>query len=260
MQMLSAKANQFGGMIVDSTQLPDDATSFTEALDYSLDGWRREGFKMIWIEIPYAKSEFIPIATSRGFLFHHTGETQVGENVPGADYLMLTLQLEEGAYVPPFATHYIGAGGVVLTPERELLVISERFREEGQPYFKLPGGALDPGEHLAHAAEREVYEETGVRTKFESVTSFHHKHDYSYGKSDIYFVCRLSPLSLDLNRDEGEIADVRWMPVDELLDGELMGAFNKIVVQAALERPGMKNMTIYGYPNPHNFENYMVLD
>lgn len=258
MQMLSAKANPFGGIVIEPTELPDDAATFTRALDYSLDTWRREGFKVVWFEVPYAKAAFIPIATAQGFLFHHTGETKTGERVPGADYLMLTLQLEEGAYVPPFATHYIGAGGVVLTPEKELLVVSEKFRrDKSRPYFKLPGGALNQGEHLAAAAEREVFEETGVKAKFEAVVCFRHWHGYRYGKSDIYFVCRLSPLTRELVRDEVEIDELRWMPVNEYLESEYVGDFNKAIVRAAIETPGMTTAEISGYPDPHLREFFM---
>ena len=56
---------------------------------------------------------------------------------------MLTLRLEPDAFIPNFATHYIGAGGVVLNEARELLVICEKAHSHNRPhYYKLPGGAL----------------------------------------------------------------------------------------------------------------------
>ena len=64
---------------------------------------------------------------------------------------------------------------------------------------------------------REVLEETGVRTRFEAVVCLRHWHGYRYGKSDIYFVCRLSPLSREITMQEEELEAALWMPVDEYL-------------------------------------------
>ena len=114
-------------------------------------------------------------AAEAGFRYHHAAE----------DYVMMTLQIEKGAYIPPHATHYIGAGGVVISEDRKLLVVSERhqIRPRSGPSYKLPGGALVQGEHLADGVVREVLEETGVRTRFEAVVCLRHWHGYRYGKS-----------------------------------------------------------------------------
>ena len=72
-------------------------------------------------------------------------------------------RLVEGAFIPGHATHYIGVGGVVINEREELLVVCERHRRTAQPYYKLPGGALQPGEHLVDAVLREVLEETGCQ-------------------------------------------------------------------------------------------------
>jgi len=105
----------------------------------------------------------------------------------------------------------------------------------------LPGGALHPGEHLATAAVREVLEETGVETKFEAVICWRHWHGYRYGKSDIYFICRLSPLTHEIERDDWEIDECLWMPVGEYLQHELVGDFNRAIVEAAISTPGLRN-------------------
>jgi len=83
-----------------------------------------------------------------GFSFHHTGHHT------GQDYLMLTHRLLEGAFVPPYASHYIGAGGVVLNTRSELLVVCERHRATSALSFKLPGGAL---QHLIEPARNAFF-------------------------------------------------------------------------------------------------------
>ena len=142
--------------------------------------------------------------------------------------------------MPAHASHYIGAGGVVLNEARELLVVSEKYhrRAPGPPRYKLPGGALHAGEHLAEAVVREVSEETGVETEFDALVCFRHWHGYRFGKSDIYFVCRLRPLSTEISIQEDEIAECLWMPVAKYLADENVSAFNKRIVEAALNSTG----------------------
>ena len=127
----------------------------------------------------------------------------------------------------------------MINEREELLVVCERHRRNDQPYYKLPGGALQPGEHLVDAVLREVLEETGVHASFEALVCFRHWHGYRYGKSDIYFVCRLSPLSQDLTdagrRDRRMLLDA----VTDYFSSDLVSAFNKRIVRAALASPGV---------------------
>lgn len=238
MARLEASANQFRGVVINPGSLPDGPGQFEAALGQSLDAWRSQELLVVWLEVPINKSALIPVAVAAGFTFHHSGE----------DYLMMIRQLVPEAYVPPFATHYIGAGGVVLREENDLLVVCERHRRPGQaPFYKLPGGALLPGEHLAEAVVREVLEETGVRTRFDALVCFRHWHGYRYGKSDIYFVCRLHPLSQQITMQESEIEDCLWMPVEDFLGSAEVSRFNKSIVSAALHSPGVAPSLIPGF-------------
>ncbi|MDP7634212.1 MAG: NUDIX domain-containing protein, partial [Candidatus Latescibacteria bacterium] len=202
------------------------------------------------LQVPIERSQLIPIAVEQGFTFHHSEE----------DYLMMTHQLEEGAFVPAHASHYIGAGGVTINDKRELLVVSERYhrqKSDGPPRYKLPGGALHAGEHLVEGVIREVKEETGIDTEFDALVCFRHWHGYRYGKSDIYFVCRLRPLSEQITIQEEEIAESRWMSVQEYLDAEHVSDFNKQIVMAARQHPGIVPTPLEGYGDPERFEFFL---
>ena len=250
MESLAFSPNQFGGVVTDAEGLPEDPSEFRRLLRSSLDAWTSEGFKVVWLEIPLAKSALVPIAAEAGFEYHHAE----------SEYVLMTLQLVEGSYIPPYATHYIGAGAVVLNERGEILVVSERYRMGSSrgPGYKLPGGALHPGEHLVDGAVREVLEETGVHARFESLACFRHWHGYRYDKSDIYFVCLLSALSTEITRQEEEIAECLWMPVAEFLaeDSGIHG-FNRSIVRAALENPGMVPSEMEGYGDAERFEFFM---
>ena len=247
-RLLEARANPFGGMVITPSELPQDATEFAQRLEVSLKQWTEEGKRAAWLEVPIGKSALIPEAVNQGFVFHHSSE----------EYLMLTIILQEGAWLPHFATHYIGIGGVVLTPERELLVVREIYGVAGRPpTLKLPGGALHPNENLAEAVEREVLEETGVQAEFEAIACFRHWHGYRYGKSDIYFVSRLRPLSREITMQADEIQECLWLPVDEFLSRDDISNFNKQIVRAALESEGVVQSFIPGFGGPDTREYFM---
>ena len=250
MDTLEFSPNQFGGVVTDPSALPDDPDEFRRLLCKSLDSWTREGYKVVWLELPIGCASLVPAAADAGFEYHHAK----------SEYVLMTLQLVEGSYIPPYATHYIGAGAVVLNERDEILVVSERYRMGSSrgPGYKLPGGALHPGEHIADGAVREVLEETGVRAKFESLACFRHWHGYRYEKSDIYFVCRLSALSTEITMQEEEIAECLWMPIREFLSEESgIHEFNKRIVKAALQYPGIVPASIDGYGDPSRFEFFM---
>jgi len=237
--------------VVSPMALTDCAEPFDRRLEYSLESWRSAGHNLVWLEIPASKASLIAIAVESGFIFHHADESGV----------MMTYQLVDNAYFPPYATHYIGVGGVVLNQAESLLVVSERYRRRDRgPSYKLPGGALHPDEHLVNGVIREVREETGVQTKFESVVCFRHWHDYRFGKSDIYFVCRLSPLSESISRQVEEIDECLWMPVREYLAADNVSPFNKRIVRAAMDSKGMESASMEGYDDRSRFEFFVPVD
>lgn len=57
----------------------------------------------------------------------------------------------------------VAVGGVVIHQNKVLLVLRGQPPAEGQ--WAIPGGSVNLGETLQAAAEREVFEETGLRVK-----------------------------------------------------------------------------------------------
>jgi 8-oxo-dGTP diphosphatase len=236
--ILKANRNVFDGYSIDPDDLPADVGQFKALLAESVRTWRQAGGRLVWLEIPAVKAALIPEAVHTGFSFHHTEDNS----------LMLTLRLQPNAFIPKYATHYIGAGGVVLNDAQELLVICEKSHHHDRPhYYKLPGGALMPREHLVDGVIREVLEETGIKTEFLSIMCFRHWHGYRYGKSDMYFICRLKPLTFDIMVQESEIEECLWMPVEDYLNLVTVGEFNKRVVEYALMDGGLVPTWFEGY-------------
>ena len=241
---LAASTDIYGGVIIDPQQLPADGANFGARLSASLTAWRRQERRLVWLRIPQAAAALVPVAAAAGFSFHHAE--------PGM--VMMTRPLRADAYIPHYATHNVGGGGVVIDAEQRLLVVNERYRRDrSKPYYKLPGGSLDPQEDLAQAVEREVAEETGVQAEFQGVVCIRHRHQFRFGRSDFYIVCRLRPLTSALRRDPREIEECRWMPVDEYLTSPYVGRFNRTVVRQALQGAALLAPVTIEEPQDYEF-------
>src|SRR5438477_643434 len=121
------------------------------------------------------------------------------------------------------------------------------------------GGVIVDASSLPSSADEFTarLEQTGVQARFDALVCFRHWHGYRYGKSDIYFVARLSPLSQDVSMQAEEIEECFWMPVEEYFESDLVSTFNKRIVRAALKSPGVVPEWIDGYGDPARYEFFM---
>uniref|UniRef100_A0A4W3HT65 Nucleoside diphosphate-linked moiety X motif 6 n=1 Tax=Callorhinchus milii TaxID=7868 RepID=A0A4W3HT65_CALMI len=72
---------------------------------------------------------------------------------------------------------------------------------------------------LGETAVREVFEETGVKTEFKSLLSIRQQHNHpgAFGKSDMYIVCRLTPVTFDIDFCQEECVRCEWVDLEELV-------------------------------------------
>lgn len=144
---------------------------------------------------------------------------------------------KEANNIPPYPFTNVGVGALVADSQNRLLVIQEKYEVRGLKLWKFPGGVSQQGEEIGETAERETFEETGIRGKFESILSVRHLHKYQFGSSDLYIVCLLTvdetdPSALNLTRCEQEIDAVQWMPIEEAM--ECMSEYNQFIVKKYL--------------------------
>lgn len=91
------------------------------------------------------------------------------------------------------------------------------------------------GENLVDAAIREVHEETNISTEFQSILTMRHAHEGQFKCSDIYVVVSLQPLNNDVVKCDREIAECKWMDLQEYLDHSNIHELNKFQLQKYLE-------------------------
>lgn len=104
----------------------------------------------------------------------------------------------------------------------------------GMRPWKFPGGSADQGEDIGVTAEREVFEETGIKSQFHSILTMRHLHKFQFGSSDIFITCLMTldesqPDALKLKKCEQEIHDVAWMHIQEAI--HQLTDFNKYCLE-----------------------------
>ena len=249
MKILPYSSNPFGGVILSSNDIPLSSDDFLDTIKFSIQEWEKENFKVVWLELDLNRSALVPIAVNLGFKYHHCT----------SEYLMLTYSIVKDSFIPPYASHYIGAGGVVINQKDELLVVVENRGNvpSSQPSYKLPGGTIKEGEHISEGVIREVLEETGIDTEFESIICFRNLHGYRCAKSDIYFVCLLTPKNSEIVIQTEEIEESIWMPIKQYLADDRVSLFNKRIVEDSVKSKGLSIDIIDGYRTPEQQEAFM---
>jgi ADP-ribose pyrophosphatase YjhB (NUDIX family) len=129
----------------------------------------------------------------------------------------------------------VGAGAVILHDGKVALV--RRAHPPRQGEWSLPGGVVELGETLRHAAEREALEETGLVVKArEALEIFESIHPDVQGKISHHYVvadffCALKSGEL---RAGGDAAEVRWAAPEELAELGVSEAVHNVVKKALL--------------------------
>ena len=127
----------------------------------------------------------------------------------------------------------LGVGAVVLRGDKVLLVC--RAQEPCKGEWTFPGGLVELGETLREAAERETYEETGIRVRagevLEVVDSLvkgsRGRLRFHYSIVDV--VCRYMSGSPQQGDDVSEVA---WVPIKKALRMPLAGVTAKVLKKA----------------------------
>jgi 8-oxo-dGTP pyrophosphatase MutT (NUDIX family) len=231
--------NRYQDIEIDAALLPhDELGRFLRALSDEEGKWlRRLGHRgtsrgvrsnaLFWLKVPVTLSHLIPSLLGTGvFTVHHaTSEYIMFVKGPG----------EQPPTSPPsYGTHYARVECVVVDPgSGDILVVHERIGTM-DVCRKLVTGSVEPGEYIENAAEREVMEETGVRTRFSGILGIINRIGTRFGRDEILVGCLLEadpPGQAPAARSD-EIRGVEWVqPRDMLSMGGCMG--RRWVVAAA---------------------------
>ena len=217
----------YGGITV----VVRETDNFEAALTASLDRWRRDGVRGVWLEVPAALVKYLPAALERGFRLRGGDATHVlcCAWLPGGE-----------SPLPPGPTHQVGVGAVVTDRAGRL---SWSRRPSGR---RRAAGSCRPGSarrtKTSAAAAREVREETGLDVRPAEVLAVRHSHGFHRGVSDVFFCvrCEVIDEGAVLTPQAGEIARVEWRPVADAHDAWATPAWRRIYDVADAHGSGLR--------------------
>jgi len=234
------KFDDYNGVVVEKQPLTDSISQFTEQFNCLLLLAKNHGKQLIWFSLSIQQSAFINILTDAGFVFHNCLE----------DEITLILRIQKEAYAPFVPTHSIGAGALIFNKKQQVLVIREKLANHIG--FKLPGGHIELGERISEAIVREVFEETGIHSEFVGIQGFASKKIFRFGKSNIYFLCRLNALTEEINiQDTDEIAEAKWCDISDFINDTTNSLFVREVIKASQYEQGLQLMELSENSGPH---------
>jgi len=243
--------DRFNGITVRSWEEPCHVQHFNDRLAASLSSWQTKGIRGVWFEVGLQHTEWIPVLVKFGFKFHHCK--------PNYTAMCNWLPTNSPNMIPVYAHTTVGIGAIVVTDDRsKVLVVQENYKQKNMRIWKFPGGYVEPGEELSHAAQREVLEETGIPTEFRSIVSFRHNtRGYNFNCSDLYFIAHLKPLGMEIQKDQLEIAKCQWMGIGEFLNHPESIKMNKHFLRKFLENE-KEGITIASKTMQHPVANHNV--
>ncbi len=127
--------------------------------------------------------------------------------------------------------HFAGkvAQKAVITKGSSILLI--RDPREGSEIWELPGGRLNIGEIPQDGLRREIKEELGVDVEVHEVVHLQQFLQGSEGKNALMIAYRVTLINPDSEfiLDEREIAEARFVPLEEALNYKLFPEYKKTI-------------------------------
>jgi len=129
----------------------------------------------------------------------------------------------------------VGVGALVMKDDKVLLV--KRQTEPGKGLWSIPGGLVELGETIIEAVKREVKEETSLDTEIKELIGVFDSMTYDdAGRLRFHYVLidyLAHPRGGSL-KGNAEVADVRWVNINELGGYELTKILGKLLIKIGL--------------------------
>ena len=179
-----------------------------------MEKWLKEDRPSIWVSLKGKDLDYINKFIDFGFEMHRLK--------PGNEIVLNKWIRKSSKTLPVGPFGYFGVGGMCINEEGKVLCVRENYKTGPGPW-KLPGGLYDveKDRKLSDTAVREIFEETGVKAKFDHVINYRFVHkSYMFDAPDLYTNCRLTPETTDIHFDPVEIAEAAWIEPSVLAENQ----------------------------------------
>ena len=115
----------------------------------------------------------------------------------------------------------VAAATAVILRKEDKILFTVRNREPEFGKLDLPGGFTDPDESAEQTCQRELMEELGIEiplSNFKYLLSQPNNYEYKtipYKTCDLVFEATF-PENVELNIEEDEIQEIKWIKLDEI--------------------------------------------
>ena len=141
----------------------------------------------------------------------------------------------------PFTTIKNGTGGgaaVLVVRDGKVLMVTQPRYATGEANWEIPRGGANVGEDFAEAALRELKEETGEEGTVEGLVSLGNiQPDNGILNTEAGLFLSTSNVPTDKAESDGEIDNLQWVDVDEVVeacvDGTIKDSFTCVAVMRA---------------------------
>lgn len=116
--------------------------------------------------------------------------------------------------------------GIIEKDNRILLI--KRERGDFINMWGLPGGKVEECEHIDHAIEREIREELGLQTKFQTLLGISTEIMHDKNSTSFLYVCHLKLISSKIKNPEFE---THWFDIEEIKNLHSMIESDKIFLR-----------------------------
>jgi 8-oxo-dGTP pyrophosphatase MutT (NUDIX family) len=170
-------------------------------------------------------------------------EDALSRELPGADAQAMLAPVPRRAWPPGFHPSKVrhAAGLLLVFPrdDRAHIVLTVRAgtlgRHSGQ--VSLPGGVVEPGEALEHAALREAHEEVALEPGAVRVLGALTPIDIPVSGFRLHPILAAADQRPLLAPSDGEVARILEVPVEDLLDGQYLRTTERVRDGYALTVP-----------------------